>query len=173
MKKLKKNDFILLPGEYLRGGGDYARVVEIGDGWGMIEWFLDGAIRTSSVKIESDSYELVSDNVNGWLRRTHRKGPFKLYDCDDIKLKSFEALKKYTVIFKNRGKVHIGAIKDRQYLRYGISTFGVLSAPYPTGLWQTRCGAVSEDQLAHMVDVWYDTSQLPDWHLTELKGLTW
>ena len=68
----------------------------------------------------------------------------------------------------------IGEWTDGQYARYGISTFGALSFPESTGLWQSSAGAVSEDQLMHMVDFWHEQCHnLPDWSVTQLKNLRW
>lgn len=166
MKKLKKNDFVRLPGNY--DGGDYARVVEIVNGFATLEWWWDGALRTSSVEVGADTYERVNDDVNGWLRRTHRKGLYKLYNTD-----LYGDCVAYTVIFKDRGKVRIGTIKDGSYARYGIATFGALSFPEVTGLWQSSSGAVSEDQLDLMIQFWHDECELPDWSVTQLKNVQW
>lgn len=169
MKNLKKNDFIRLPGN--NGGGDYGRVTDkIVGGVAQIEWYWDGALRTSTVNIGDDMYERVSDDTNGWLRRTYRKGPFKLYGTRINQ----DNTRSYTIIFKDRGKVRIGVISDGQYARYGISTFGALSFPEVTGLWQSSVGAVNEDQWMYMVDIWNDQCHnLLDWSVTQLKNLRW
>lgn len=166
MQKLKKNDFVRLPGNY--DGGDYARVVEIVNGFATLQWYWDGALRTSSVEVDTDTYERVSSYLNGWLRGTHRKGPYKLYSTD-----LYDDRTAYTVIFKDRGKVRIGTIKDSSYARYGIATFGALSFPGVTGLWQSCAGAVSEDQLDKMIQFWHDECELPDWSVTQLKNMKW
>jgi len=166
MQKLKKNDFVHLSGNY--DGGDYARVVEIVNGFATLEWWWDGALRTSLVEVGADTYERVNDDVNGWLRRTHRKGPYKLYNTD-----LYGDCAAYTVIFKDRGKVRIGTIKDGSYARYGIGTFGALSFPEVTGLWQSSAGAVTEDQLDKMIQFWDDICELPDWSVTQLKNVKW
>lgn len=170
MNKLKKNDFVILPGNY--DGGDYARVVEIVNGFATLEWWWDGALRTSSVEVGADTYERVNDDVNGWLRRTHRKGPYKLYSSEPYD-KGYAKGMTYTVIFKDRGKVRIGGISDGSYARYGIATFGALSFPEVTGLWQSCAGAVSEDQLDLMIQFWHDECELPDWSVTQLKNVKW
>jgi len=165
MNNLKKNDFVLLPGNY--DGGDYARVVEIVNGFATLEWW-NGWLRTSSVEVGADTYGRVNDDVNGWLRRTHRKGPYKLY-----KTEPYDKGLTYTVIVKDRGKVRIGEISDGSYARYGIRTFGSLSFPEVTGLWQSCAGAVNEDQLDCMIKFWHDECELPDWSVTQLKNVKW
>lgn len=166
--KLKKNDFIFIPGNY--DGGDYARITEkvVGD-IAQIEWYWDDALRTSTVNISEDTYERVSDDTNGWLRRTYRKGPFKLYGTRINQ----DNTRSYTILFKDRGKVRIGAISDGQYARYGISTFGALSFPKVGGLWQSNVGAVSDHQLDLMIQFWNNECDLPDWSVTQLKNLRW
>lgn len=170
MKKLKKNDFVRLPGNY--DGGDYARIVELDCGCATLEWYLDGALRTSSVEVGATTYEPLKDDVNGWLRRTHRKGPFKLYSATPFDNGRVSGMS-YIVIFEDRGKVRIACIQDHCLARYGINTFGALSFPEVTGLWQSGLGAVSKNQLDMMILFWQDECELPNWSVTQLKNIEW
>jgi hypothetical protein len=111
---------------------------------------------------------MVMNSVEDWIKRTKKKGPFKLCNVERT-----GKGKKYTVIFKDKGKVKIGVLRDGMWCRYGINTFGALSHPNPTGLWQTTVGSVSEEQLLQMIDFWIGNSSLKDFNLESLNDLKW
>ena len=109
----------------------------------------------------------MNSEVEAWLKRTSKKGPFKLYSYNT----SVPDVTKYTVIFKDKGKVKIGTVHDGQWCRYGIRTFGALSGPTALGLWQSGAGAVDEYQLEAMIRVWNDECHLSPFLMESLKGL--
>lgn len=126
----------------------------------------------------------MSNDVENWKKRTKRKGPFYLYEYENIEYSHGKAVggeykvshhnpgKAYTLIWKEKDKTKIGILKDGMYCRYGMSTFGVLIGDSPLGLWQSGGGGtVDDDQFAAMQRVARGESQLPIFDIDQLQDL--
>lgn len=163
-KNIKKGDFVLLDGK-----GGYARIVSTSGESILVDLTINGKVRYRRLNVD---YVPLPKNLNGGLRRTHAKGPFWLYSATPHEFGSIGGMS-YTIIFEDRGKVRIGTVDDCMHCRYGIQTFGSLSSPESTGLWQVRPGAVKEDQLDAMISVFDGVYELPEWGLVQLKNLVW
>ncbi len=106
--------------------------------------------------------------VNQWITRTRRKKP-KLFEATVNQV--MPMINIYYIIFKDRGKVKIGSVRDNMYIRYGIATFGSLSSVKPLYLWELKPDSVSPEQLNEMIKYWNNESELDDFDVSVLYDL--
>lgn len=121
------------------------------------------------------------DEVERWLKRMAKKGPFYVVSEKEITyhsgfdqdMKPTHARgKRYVVVWKQSdGKVRIGTLQDGLWVRYGIGTWATLTGDTPSGLWQIRPGVVTDEELGHMISVARDECRLPVFDLGSLRGL--
>ncbi len=126
----------------------------------------------------------MSPEVEKWMKRTKKKGPFYLlkedfheyfigkWDEDNKPIRAGGFL--YQVIWKENGKVKLGDFRDGMSCRYGVSTWATLSTPSPTGLWQATSGCVSMKELQHMIDLFQgEIMFFKTFDPETIKGLSW
>jgi hypothetical protein len=123
------------------------------------------------------------DDIEKWLKRTNRKGPFLLYGTvpttyfigwkDGVQKHDVGAA--YTVIWKDKkdGKVRIGVFKDGMHCRYGVNTYGVLSGDTIADFWQASSGTLNETEMAMMLRImkgeWHPMGQFNPAAIKDLK----
>ena len=129
----------------------------------------------------------MNDDVQKWLKRTNRKGPFLLYGMVPTTYfvgwdhSAEPAVQKhavgtaYTVIWKDKkdGKVRIGIFRDGMHCRYGVDTYGVLSGDTIADFWQASSGTLDEAEMAMMLRImkgeWHPMGQFNPAAIKDLK----
>lgn len=133
-------------------------------------------------------------SVAAWKKRFRRKGPFIIYRVADHqygghtpamrkwreenKLFDHKDMKKgfaYHVVFRDKGKVKLGILKDGMCCRYGIDTYGTLTGTSISGFWQTTAGVLSEDEMKFMIAFAKGENREADveFDLDRLEDITW
>lgn len=133
-------------------------------------------------------------SVADWKKRLRRKGPFIIYRVADHQYgghtpamrkwreenKLFDHLdmKKgfaYHVVFRDKGKVKIGVLKDGMSCRYGIDTYGTLTGTSMSGFWQITAGVLTEEDMQFMIEFAKGEHNDPNFEfdLDRLEDLTW
>lgn len=129
----------------------------------------------------------MDDEVQKWLKRTKRKGPFLLYGTEPISyfvgwdhavepaVQKYADGHAYTVIWKDKkdDKVRIGVFKDGMHCRYGVSTYGVLSGNTMADFWQASSGTLTVQEMDTMIRVmtraWHPMGQFDPATIKDLK----
>lgn len=114
-----------------------------------------------------------SEDVQKWMKRLNRKGPFYLYKEDVYKpyTSAKEPVKHYFVIWNDKEKTKYGYFYDGMHCRYGVQTCTVLNGNTKFDLWAGH--NIDDDIFEAMLKLRNETSELRHFELTEIQDLRW
>lgn len=102
-----------------------------------------------------------SEEIKQWIKKSNRK---------EAKLISIEGCT-YNIVYFDKGKARVGAVRDGMYCRYGISCRGAMHSQDPMSLWQSFAGSCTQADVKIMQDYLAGTSPLPDFDFGSIKDM--
>lgn len=105
----------------------------------------------------------MSTEIYKWIKRSNKKNARLLKSENGV----------HTIVYFDKGKVRVGAVKDGMLCRYGISCKGAMYSEDPMSLWQSGPGAVSRNEVTEMQAYMRGESTLPAFDFSSIKNLAW
>ena len=123
-----------------------------------------------------DEAATVRPEVQAWLKRMARKGPFLLYQSQEASYdvlgeRGFRMGWERYLIWTEGGKTKIGRVCDGMLTRYGIDTLAWVRTDDLDNTWRARPGAITPSMLAAMRKAAKGESDLAEFDLSTLKDV--
>ena len=113
------------------------------------------------------------NDVEKWLKRANRKGPFYLYKIEPLVREwlTEQSGNQYYLIWNDKDRTCYGSVHDEMLCRYGFDTITVLKGDTKFDLWNGKC--IDDDIFNEMIKVRNGLSTLPMFDLSTINNIGW